>query len=104
MPHFLRTNPVPVVKGGYKSFRPHVRIDFRQFCSYCLVHEDNAAGEENYELDHFRPQKHFPGLIANFYNLYYSCHPCNHIKRYQWPSAELELMGIGFVDLCKDNF
>lgn len=89
---------------GYRNFRPHVRKDFRESCAYCLLHEDHAAGVENFELDHFRPRKYFRNQVDDFYNLYYSCHPCNHVKHQHWPSAELEVRGIGFVDLCKENF
>jgi len=81
-----------------------VREDFRETCAYCLLEELFAAGQENYELDHFRPQAKFPEEAANFYNLYYACHPCNHIKRGRWPSPELEKRGIGFVDLCANDF
>ena len=104
MAHFERTNPAPTVKGDYRSFRPYVRRDFKQYCAYCLLHEDNAAGEENFELDHFHPRKQFKAIEKDFYNLYYSCHPCNRIKWHQWPTPELQAKGIGFVDLCKDNF
>jgi hypothetical protein len=92
------------VLGGYQGFRPHVRVDFEKSCAYCLLAELFAAGEQNFELDHFRPKSLFPALINDFYNLYYACHPCNKIKGAKWPAAELLTQGIGFVDLCKDDF
>jgi hypothetical protein len=101
---FFRTKPGPSISGGYKSFRPHVRSDFRRTCAYCLIEELFAAGEENFELDHFWPASEFPDLKDDFYNLYYACHPCNHIKRAKWPDSQLVAKGIGFVDLCQDNF
>lgn len=104
MSHFVRANPAPFVQGPYTSFRPHVRRDFRQTCAYCLLEEFFAGGEENFELDHFRPRSLFRDLDRDFYNLYYSCHPCNRIKHNKWPSAELEAHGIGIVDLCRDDF
>ncbi|HEY6807126.1 MAG TPA: hypothetical protein VI306_26355 [Pyrinomonadaceae bacterium] len=55
-------------------------------------------------MDHFRPKHRFPELLNDFYNLYYSCHPCNHIKRDSWPPPALEQQGIYFVDLCKEDF
>ena len=104
MPYFLRRMPVPDVKGGYRLFRPFVREDFSRQCAFCLFSELLAGGEDNFELDHFRPRLRFPELVNDFYNLYYSCHPCNHIKRDSWPSPALEEKGICFVDLCKEDF
>src|SRR6266481_6956296 len=103
MPFFVRKTEAPIVKGGYQSFRPYVREDFRERCAYCLLEEIVAAGEENFELDHFRPKSRFPELLNDFYNIYYACHPCNHIKRDAWPPSALELRGVGFVDLCKEE-
>ena len=31
MSHFVRTDPAPIVTGGYRVFRPYVRADF------CLI-------------------------------------------------------------------
>ena len=103
MPHFVRS-PNPTVKGGYRSFRPFVRADFSSQCAYCLMSEPFAGGEENFELDHFRPKKRFPDLWNDFYNLYYSCHPCNFTKLDHWPADELQSRGVMLVDLCKDEF
>jgi hypothetical protein len=63
-----------------------------------------AGGTENFELDHFRPRAAFPDLVNDFYNIYYACHPCNHIKLAKWPSQEMETLGYSFVDLCIDDF
>ncbi len=63
-----------------------------------------AGGVENYELDHFRPKSKFPQLSNDFYNIYYSCHPCNHTKLDKWPAAELQERGYRFVDFCTDDF
>jgi hypothetical protein len=104
MAQFTRRIPAPVVKGGYRSFRPFVREDFVRQCAYCLLPEILASGQENFELDHFRPKSRFPYLLDDFYNIYYACHPCNHTKRDGWPSPELEAQGISLVDLCKEEF
>ncbi len=104
MAHFVRTRPAPTVKGaGYARFRSYVRSDFRETCSYCLIAELFAHGEENFELDHFRPRSLFPNLKDDFYNLHWACHPCNHKKRDWWPDAALEVREIGFVDLTADD-
>jgi hypothetical protein len=104
LPYFSRRVPPPDLKGSYRSFRAHVREDFEYRCAYCLLFELLAGGEENFELDHFRPTRLFPQEENSFYNIYYSCHPCNQIKRDAWPPKSLEAGGIGFVDLCKDDF
>jgi hypothetical protein len=104
MATFIRTKPAPIVSGGYRSFRPIVRSDFRNTCAYCLLKELFAAGEENFELDHFFPVSKFPTRRQDFYNLYYACHPCNRIKRAKWPDERLTTQGIGFVDLCSADF
>lgn len=85
-------------------FRNAVREDFRATCAYCLLEERWAAGAENFEIDHFRPRALFPGLALAFYNLYWSCHPCNKIKASKWPSESIRKTGVGFVDLCLDDF
>jgi hypothetical protein len=104
MARFTRTTPCPKLSGGYPAFRPYVRADFERRCAYCLLEELYSGGQENYELDHFRPRSIFPELEGDFYNIYYSCHPCNHIKHNNWPSEALQQQGIYLVDLCASDF
>jgi len=103
---FTRTDPAPSVKGGYGAFRTYVRGDFEQCCAYCFLHERYAGGEESFWLDHFYPKDAtlFPARINDFYNLYWSCMPCNRRKWNQWPPDEVLAHGICFVDLCIDDF
>jgi uncharacterized protein (TIGR02646 family) len=103
---FHRTVPAPQVRGGYRAFWPYVRLDFRQCCAHCCLHERFAGGEENFELDHFCPKWKCPDLVEDFYNIYYSCHACNSSRKKwkHWPSASLAAESIGFVNLCKDDF
>ena len=62
-PHFDRRANAPVITSSdYRAFREYVREDFRRTCAYCLVEELWAAGNENYEIDHFRPKSRFPSL------------------------------------------
>jgi uncharacterized protein (TIGR02646 family) len=104
-PHFIRRSSAPTIKASdYRGFRHHVRQDFRRTCAYCLFEETWAAGLENFELDHFRPKSRFPQLALSYYNLYWSCHVCNRLKRDLWPTAELLKQGIAFVDLCASAF
>lgn len=104
MAQFTRTTPAPSLSGDYRVFRPAVRQDFQKTCAYCLIEELLAAGEANFELDHFFPRSRFPEKANDFYNLYYACHPCNKNKGAKWPREQLTERGIGFVDLCCDCF
>lgn len=104
-PHFVRRSIVPrMARRDYRGFREYVREDFRKTCAYCLLEETWAAGEENFELDHFRPKSLFPHLALSYYNLYWSCHVCNRMKRDSWPTPALQDLGAGFVDLCASAF
>lgn len=106
MPVFSRRVPAPHLTGNYVRYRAFVREDFSECCAYCLFHELIAAGPANFELDHFRPKSRpeFALLVNDFFNLYYSCHVCNHYKGNAWPSKQLEELGYGYVDLCREMF
>jgi uncharacterized protein (TIGR02646 family) len=104
MARFVRTHPAPQVTGAYTKFRAHVQQDFRRCCAYCLLPELEAAGESNFEMDHFRPRSKFTHLLYDFHNLYWSCSVCNGNKWNRWPTPQQEQMGLGFVDFCKDDF
>lgn len=106
MPVFRRRATAPPEVSAYSEYRPLVREDFQQCCAYCLVSEILAGGEENFELDHFRPKSkpEFKQFVKDFYNLYYACHVCNSKKHARWPTPELAAQGCAFVDLCADVF
>ena len=103
---FRRRDSIPGLFRHYSQYRLFVREDFAECCAYCLFHEILAGGQENFELDHFRPRSlpQFAGLSNDFYNLYYSCHICNVTKRDRWPGSFQEAAGYGFVDLCSEAF
>jgi len=102
--YFERRRVAPPGQSTYAGYRTYVREDFRRSCAYCVLAEIYAGGEENFELDHFRPQSIFPEDAKSYFNLYYSCHVCNRIKHHKWPSPLLLRKGIGFVDLCSQDF
>ena|ERR1022692_3458919 len=104
MPYFQRRRTPPPPPPTYAGYRLHVREDFRKSCAYCLLEEIHAGGQENFELDHFKPKSLSPADAIEYYNLYYACHVCNRIKHDKWPSAQLKSRGITFVDLCSDEF
>ena len=102
---FSHRSPVPS-ENNYAKYRPYIREDFSECCAYCLMHEIFAHGQENFELDHFKPKSkpEFAHLVHQYTNIYYSCHVCNKNKWSHWPSAELYFKGYRFVDTCKENF
>ena|SRR6185436_12614401 len=102
---FSRRIPPPEPQDHYSKYRPLVREDFTECCAYCLLHELLAGGENNFQLDHFRPKSLaiFANFVEDFYNLYYACSVCNRYKSNSWPRPELEALGYGFVDFCAEN-
>lgn len=103
---FRRREKSPGPFKHYSEYRPYVREDFSDCCAYCLTSELLGGGPESFELDHFRPKSlpQFASFESHFYNLYYSCRPCNLIKGNRWPDSHLETLGYGFVDLCAEAF
>ena len=115
MATFSRRHPPPKKRKDckyYGAYREEVRKDFKGYCAYCGVHENDWPHNiKNYQLDHFRPKGNlefpeFQALINDFYNLHWCCHICNRAdaKGDTWPSPEEEEQGYGFVDLCKDDW
>lgn len=103
---FRRRETPPGPFKQYSAYRPFVREDFVECCAYCLIPEFLSGGPESFELDHFRPKSlpEFSGFVGDFYNLYYSCRPCNHAKGDTWPSSFLESHGYCFLDFCAESF
>lgn len=107
MPIFVRRSERPTLSNDYRSYRAKVREDFTECCAYCLLPEILAGGQDNFELDHFRPKSKSDRLLADindFYNLYYCCHVCNHYKAASWPTDELVTIGCRFIDFCSEEF
>lgn len=105
-PIFKRRVVAPATSSRTKSLRQYVAEDFCHCCAYCLLHERLAGGEDNFELDHFKPKsrEEFAALVQELLNLYYSCHVCNHYKASTWPAEELVSRGYRFVDPCREEF
>lgn len=103
-PIFSHRSSVPLSTTNYRRFRLYIREDFSGCCAYCLLPEVLAGGEENFELDHFKPQSLFSHLVHSYENLYYSCHACNNIKRNSWPTKQLLDQGYRFIDTCREDF
>jgi hypothetical protein len=107
VPVFVRRTEPPTPRKDYTIYRAEVREDFTECCAYCLFPELLAGGKENFELDHFHPKsknEEFAGDVNDFYNLYYSCHVCNHQKGAHWPNEEVLASGCRFINLCREEF
>jgi hypothetical protein len=89
--------------GGYRRYRSEIREDCIHRCVYCDCPEDLIGGDPMMELDHFRPQKHYPDLHDDPTNLVYSCRSCNNKKRADWPAgadvAVTHMAGEGYLDV-----
>jgi hypothetical protein len=102
---FSHRLPTPPVRH-YRSYRLLIREDFQECCAYCLLHEFFVHGEQDFELDHFKPKSNemFAHLKNDYKNIYYSCHVCNRNKHAHWPPSELIAKGVRFIDPCKEDF
>ena len=87
----------------YGRYRRETQEDCLRSCYYCDRHEDEIGGEEEFELDHFRPYSfpEFETLENDPRNLVWSCHKCNNLKSDKWPARstdECHVGGRGFID------
>lgn len=76
----------PPAYRDYRRYKPALRQEFEGQCVYCRA-VDAVKGLDNFGVDHYRPQKHYPRLAAEYLNLFYACNRCNRLKRDFWPSA-----------------
>lgn len=92
------------IKYNQDECKFFLRKDFQKQCAYCLIKEADIGNPDNFEKDHFVPQK--SGIIGrvhekyfgenfdvnNYYNLYYCCQRCNGRsgKSNKWSSTLLD--------------
>lgn len=77
----------PPQYDSYKSYRKYLRGITGYACAYCTVSESESLGA-TFVIEHFRPQKLFPGLKSVCANLRYTCPRCNSYKSDLWISTE----------------
>src|ERR1035437_6028546 len=79
-----------------------LRRDFADRCCYCTGSTVEKGGEENFDVEHFRPKgrKEFAHLVFAYSNLYYACRGCNLAKGTKWPDASDEERW--FIDPCEE--
>ena len=98
---YRRLSPKP--RRQYRDYRGHLRYEFRFRCCYCGTHEDELLMEHAFEIDHFRPKAVFPDQTNDYSNLYFACRECNLRKRHTWPTESDEVLGLRFVDPCRES-
>jgi uncharacterized protein (TIGR02646 family) len=79
-----------------------LKRDFDDRCCYCTGKTIEKGGEENFDVEHFRPKSRpeFAHLEFQYSNLYYACRGCNLAKGARWPSAEDPEKR--FIDPCEE--
>jgi len=82
---------------NYRSFKQYLINDFNKRCGYCDDLDDFNGGENNYQIDHFKPKKLFSELETEYSNLVYSCPFCNRAKWDKWKKN-------GFLDPCGEEY
>lgn len=96
-----RSNP-PKSKS-YRSYKSHLRADFRKRCGYCDGPDVYVGGEGGSHIDHFAPKSKFPALENRYENLVYACPFCNRAKSNKWVGDDPGVPNdgqSGFVDPC----
>jgi len=97
-----------IAKGQEKRYkdlevyREPLRRDFHWTCAYCQVWERQANGSSSFEIEHFISRYEAPHLIYEPTNLLYACSRCNSRKKVI--PAELQELGIGYLDPCHVNY
>lgn len=102
MSQFIRAQTPPVYTD-HLSYRPFLRIDFRERCAYCERTEVWLGGTDFFTVDHFRPRSKFPELSFHYPNLYYACGKCNQHKANTWPNENLSAKGFRLSDPCEED-
>ena len=101
----------PRHKGGfyadYKQYADEIAEDCQDRCVYCDAKTVENLGGDAFQLDHFRPQKHFPDLKCDPENLVLACPACNRFKSDYWPAGKKSTVtfvgGSGFLDPFKED-
>ncbi len=70
----------------YLVYYDEISEDCIHRCIYCDIFIEEIGGE-GMQLDHFRPQKKFPGKSNDPSNLVLSCPKCNRLKSDYWSCA-----------------
>ena len=90
-----------ISKKSNSAYKPHLRKDFNERCGYCDCHDEWYSGDDFFQVDHFKPKKHFDELKFMYSNLVYSCPYCNRAKSDDWYEGEITIdHERGYIDPC----
>lgn len=92
-------------RSKHTKYKPELREDFSGICGYCG--KLDIAVKEDFQIDHFVPQKVDPTRVNDYYNLVYSCRICNRNKWHKWPTNDKDKPNDGkkgFVDPASEEF
>ncbi len=90
----------PPVFADYRKYKPFLRDEFGRQCVYCRM-PDGPKTPNEFGVDHYKPQKRFPELQADYSNLYYCCNACNSRKRDFWPTPTQLKRGVYVPAPCQ---
>ncbi|HRH48673.1 MAG TPA: HNH endonuclease domain-containing protein [Panacibacter sp.] len=66
--------------SDYKYYKNHLVLDFNRKCGYSDCSHSWFGGQNNFQIDHFKPKSKFPKLETKYSNLVYSCSYINRAK------------------------
>lgn len=92
-------------RSKHTKYKSELREDFSGICGYCG--KLDIAVKEDFQIDHFVPQKVDPIRANDYYNLVYSCRICNRNKWHKWPTNDKDKPNDGekgFVDPGSEEF
>jgi|SRR5690554_1088779 len=75
----------PHTVSEYGKYRPELRLEAKEKCVYCGIHENSLGGSDSFHVEHYKPKSKFSKLEKEFENLFYACAICNRFKSNDWP-------------------
>lgn len=95
----VRNDPgIRITKSNYrKKALCYLLNDFENRCAYSMEYVAEQA-----EIDHFDPNKK-KDRVQDYSNLFPASRHCNGKKGSTWPTAEMQSMGIRFLDCTKEH-
>lgn len=80
IPHDRRHGPRGY--ADYRAYKPWLRDEFTFRCVYCLTRERwYPSGQEEFSVEHLRPQASAPEARVEYDNLLYACSSCNRNRQ-----------------------
>ncbi len=102
--HISRRTDV-VDRNDYSTYLSDLENDFAGICGYCG--KKRCLSSQDYEIDHFVPQKIDTDRKNDYSNLVYSCIICNRAKSKKWPTGDKSIShngNEGFQDPATEEY